>query len=71
MLERGIRDEAAGGSGLGLHISRQLVAREGGTLTLRSVDEPRGCLAIGDRAAGQRGQGVGGGIVDPGGASGR
>jgi two-component system OmpR family sensor kinase len=45
VLDRGVRDESAGGSGLGLHISRQLIAREGGTLTLRSVDHPRGCLA--------------------------
>ena len=45
VLDRGIRDESAGGSGLGLHISRQLSAREGGTLTLRTVEDPRGCLA--------------------------
>jgi two-component system OmpR family sensor kinase len=45
VLERGVRDESAGGTGLGLHISRQLVAREGGDLQLRTVDAPRGCLA--------------------------
>jgi len=45
VLERGVRDESAGGTGLGLHISAQLVAREGGTLSLRTVQEPRGCLA--------------------------
>jgi len=44
-LERGIRDESAGGSGLGLHISQQLIGREGGTLAVRSLDGPRGCLA--------------------------
>jgi two-component system OmpR family sensor kinase len=45
VLERGVRDEAAGGTGLGLHISRQLVAREGGDLRLCTADAPRGCLA--------------------------
>jgi two-component system, OmpR family, sensor kinase len=45
VLERGVRDESAGGTGLGLHISRQLVAREGGDLRLRTVEAPRGCLA--------------------------
>jgi two-component system OmpR family sensor kinase len=45
VLERGVRDESAGGTGLGLHISRQLVAREGGTLTVRTADSPRGCVA--------------------------
>jgi two-component system OmpR family sensor kinase len=46
VLDRGTRDESAGGSGLGLHISRQLLAREGGALTLRTVEDPQGCLAI-------------------------
>jgi two-component system OmpR family sensor kinase len=45
VLERGVRDEAAGGTGLGLHISAQLIEREGGTLALRTVEDPRGCLA--------------------------
>jgi two-component system OmpR family sensor kinase len=45
LLERGVRDESAGGTGLGLHISRQLMAREGGDLQLRTGDAPRGCLA--------------------------
>ena len=59
VLDRGTRDESAGGSGLGLHISQQLLVREGGALTLRSVEDPRGCLATvtlppagADRAAG-------------------
>lgn len=45
VLERGVRNAAAGGSGLGLHISEQLLARDGGTLALRSAQEPRGCIA--------------------------
>jgi two-component system OmpR family sensor kinase len=45
VLERGVRDEAAGGDGLGLHVSTRVLARVGGTLTVRTVDEPRGCLA--------------------------
>jgi two-component system OmpR family sensor kinase len=45
LLQRGVHDPAAGGSGLGLHISARLIHREGGELDLRSVDEPRGCLA--------------------------
>nr|WP_239029069.1 HAMP domain-containing sensor histidine kinase [Pseudonocardia acidicola] len=46
VFARGVRDEAAGGCGLGLHISRQLVDREGGTLELRTVSDPPGCLAV-------------------------
>jgi len=45
VLQRGVHDPAAGGSGLGLHISAQLLAREGGELDLRTVTNPRGCLA--------------------------
>jgi two-component system OmpR family sensor kinase len=45
VLQRGVHDPAAGGSGLGLHISAQLLAREGGELDLRTVTDPRGCLA--------------------------
>ncbi|WP_219414388.1 sensor histidine kinase [Pseudonocardia nigra] len=45
LMRRGVRDAAAGGSGLGLHISRQLIEREGGTLDLRTVDDPRGMVA--------------------------
>ena len=45
VLQRGVHDPTAGGSGLGLHISAQLLAREGGELDLRTLTEPRGCLA--------------------------
>ncbi|GAA4673229.1 hypothetical protein GCM10023215_00810 [Pseudonocardia yuanmonensis] len=45
VLGRGVRDARAGGSGLGLHISRELVEGQGGSLTLRTVDGPRGCAA--------------------------
>jgi two-component system, OmpR family, sensor kinase len=44
-LERGVRDESAGGSGLGLYISRRLIDQEAGGLSVVSVDDPRGCLA--------------------------
>lgn len=45
VLRAGVHDPAAGGSGLGLAITRRLVEGEGGTLALRTVDDPRGCLA--------------------------
>ncbi len=45
VLDRGVHDTAAGGSGLGLAISARLVAGEGGSLDLRTVDDPRGALA--------------------------
>jgi two-component system, OmpR family, sensor kinase len=45
LFERGSRGPDTGGTGLGLHISRRLIDREGGTLRLRTVDDPRGCQA--------------------------
>jgi two-component system OmpR family sensor kinase len=45
VFDRGAHDPAAGGTGLGLDISRRLVRLQGGTLTLHTVEEPRGCLA--------------------------
>jgi len=45
VLGRGVRDESAGGSGLGLYISGELLAREGGSLRLSTVTDPRGCVA--------------------------
>ncbi|MCE3553446.1 HAMP domain-containing histidine kinase [Pseudonocardia sp. RS11V-5] len=45
VLGRGVHDARAGGSGLGLHISRELVEGQGGSLSLRTVDGPRGCAA--------------------------
>ncbi|MFP5023340.1 sensor histidine kinase [Pseudonocardia phyllosphaerae] len=46
VLRRGVHDESAGGSGLGLHISAQLAYEHQGDLVLRSADSPRGCLAV-------------------------
>lgn len=45
-IVRGRHDEAAGGSGLGLHISARLAQEHGGNLVLRTVHAPRGCLAV-------------------------
>jgi two-component system, OmpR family, sensor kinase len=45
VLRRGVHDPAAGGSGLGLHISARLIHREGGELDVRTVTDPLGCLA--------------------------
>ncbi|MBP2366377.1 sensor histidine kinase [Pseudonocardia parietis] len=45
-ITRGVHDEAAGGSGLGLHISAQLVQEHGGELVLRTAHDPRGCVAV-------------------------
>lgn len=45
LLDRGVRDADAGGLGLGLNISRDLVERQGGTLGLRSAGPDGGCVA--------------------------
>lgn len=44
VLERGVRDESAGGSGIGLHICAGLLARAGGEFAVKSCDAPSGCL---------------------------
>ncbi|MEQ3549134.1 ATP-binding protein [Pseudonocardia nematodicida] len=46
VITRGVHDEAAGGSGLGLHISAQLADEYGGKLVLRTAEDPHGCLAV-------------------------
>ncbi|MEV1296007.1 HAMP domain-containing sensor histidine kinase [Pseudonocardia sp. NPDC049635] len=46
VITRGVHDEQAGGSGLGLHISAQLAQEYGGELVLRTAHDPRGCLAV-------------------------
>ena len=47
VFEPGVRDPTAGGSGLGLHISRLLMAQHGGTLEIRPADPARpGCAAV-------------------------
>jgi two-component system OmpR family sensor kinase len=45
VLRRGARDESAGGTGLGLYISAQLLEGQRGSLALRSVHDPAGCVA--------------------------
>ncbi|BBG04069.1 MULTISPECIES: sensor histidine kinase [Pseudonocardia] len=46
VITRGVHDENAGGSGLGLHISAQLAQEYGGELVLRTAHDPRGCVAV-------------------------
>lgn len=46
VFERGVRDVTAGGSGLGLHISKKMAEENGGSLQLRTVHDPVGCLAV-------------------------
>lgn len=57
VLGRGVRDEAAGGSGLGLHISARLAASQGGTLAVTN-GEPSGCVATVTVPAGPPGAGA-------------
>jgi two-component system OmpR family sensor kinase len=45
VLRRGSRDENAGGTGLGLYISTQLLEGQQGSLVLRSASDPTGCVA--------------------------
>lgn len=45
LVRRGVRASAAEGSGLGLHISLDLVRSQAGTLDLCTVHDPLGCAA--------------------------
>jgi two-component system OmpR family sensor kinase len=45
VLVRGVHDSQKGGSGLGLHISRELAEGQGGSLSLHTAEDPRGCVA--------------------------
>lgn len=44
-IARGAHDQAAGGAGLGLHISAGVLRELGGSLVIRSAHDPRGCRA--------------------------
>ncbi|RZT87856.1 two-component system OmpR family sensor kinase [Pseudonocardia sediminis] len=46
VFERGVHDESKGGSGIGLGYSRDLAVKNGGSLHLRTVQDPVGCLAV-------------------------
>jgi two-component system OmpR family sensor kinase len=47
VFDEGVRDDARGGSGLGLHIARDLASAHHGTLAIRQYDPQRpGCVAV-------------------------
>lgn len=47
VFERGIRDERSGGVGLGLHISRELLASDNGSIAIRpSTPDRPGCTVV-------------------------
>jgi two-component system OmpR family sensor kinase len=45
VFRRGVHDQSRGGSGLGLHLSRQLVGASGGSLSLRPAADGHGTVA--------------------------
>jgi two-component system OmpR family sensor kinase len=45
VFRRGVHDRSRGGSGLGLHLSQQLVGASGGSLSLRPADDGHGTVA--------------------------